>query len=93
MQTALMQAARLSLVMFTPGNSQKFSASGSRVERRPIGGGQERDFEVSVGSTRLANVRDGIEDYDMISLLRLLDPAAAAEAVALFSDGSCAPCV
>jgi hypothetical protein len=63
--------------------------------------GQERDFEISVGlrrgSTRLANVRDGVEDYDMISLLRSLDPAAAAEAaeaVALFSDGFCArPCV
>ena len=54
---------------------------------------KERDFEISVGSTRLANVRDGVEDYDMISLLRLLNPGAAAEAVALFSNGYCTPCL
>jgi hypothetical protein len=46
-----------------------------------------------IGSSRLEGIRDGMEDYDMITLLHAIDPAGAAAAVAQISDGRCAYCV
>jgi hypothetical protein len=46
--------------------------------------------EGPIASSRLANVRDGMEDYAYIELLRAHDPAAAAAAVAKISDGNSA---
>ena len=43
--------------------------------------------EGPIGSTRLDCIRDGMEDYDLLAMLREVDPDAAAAAVAQISDG------
>lgn len=45
-----------------------------------------------IASSRLANVRDGQDDYAYIELLRALDPHAARELLGQISDGECASC-